>query len=78
MRNQKDQSQQQAQASQSTTNNIYDQKQFSSDQVGDISLSTYAWEWAPYINALKQKLYSVWFTPAGLSSSGINSWIYCY
>lgn len=71
MRNQKDQSQQQAQASQSTTNNIYDQKQFSSDQVGDISLSTYAWEWAPYINALKQKLYSVWFTPAAYHRLGL-------
>jgi len=71
IKNQKDQNQQRAQASQSTTNNIYDQKNFSADQVGDISLSTYAWEWAPYINALKQKLYSVWFTPAAYHRLGL-------
>jgi len=59
------------QANQSTTNNIYDQKQFSADQMGDISLSTYAWEWAPYINALKRKLYTVWFTPAAYHRLGL-------
>jgi len=59
------------QADQSTTNNIYDQKQFSADQMGDISLSTYAWEWAPYINALKRKLYTVWFTPPAYNRLGL-------
>jgi outer membrane biosynthesis protein TonB len=59
------------QANQSTTNNIYDQKQFSTDQMGDISLSTYAWEWAPYINALKRKLYTVWFTPPAYHRLGL-------
>jgi len=65
------QAQENIHANQSTTNNIYDQKQFSADQMGDISLSTYAWEWAPYINALKRKLYSVWFTPAAYHRLGL-------
>jgi len=60
-------------ADQSTTNNLYDQKQFSTDQMGDISLSTYAWEWAPYINALKRKLYTVWFTPPAYYRLGLIS-----
>jgi hypothetical protein len=65
------QAQEKIQANQSTTNNIYNQKQFSADQLGDISLSTYAWEWAPYINALKRKLYMVWFTPAAYHRLGL-------
>jgi outer membrane biosynthesis protein TonB len=64
--------QQSAQANQSTTNNIFDQKNFSADQLGEnISLSTYAWEWAPYINALKRKLYQVWHTPAAYHRLGL-------
>ena len=54
-----------------TTNNIYEQKQFSADQVGDVSLSTYAWEWAPYINAFKRKLYQVWFSPSAYYRLGL-------
>jgi outer membrane biosynthesis protein TonB len=65
------QAQENIQANQNTTNNIYDQKEFSADQMGDISLSTYAWEWAPYINALKRKLYTVWFTPAAYHRLGL-------
>ena len=65
------QAQENIQANLNTTNNIYDQKQFSADQMGDISLSTYAWEWAPYINALKRKLYTVWFTPAAYHRLGL-------
>jgi len=69
--NESQQAQQNIQDNQSATNNIYDQKQFSADQLGDISLSTYAWEWAPYINALKRKLYTVWFTPAAYHRLGL-------
>jgi len=47
-----------------STDNIYNQEKFSSDKLGDLSLSTYAWEWAPYLNAFKRKLRSVWFPPA--------------
>ena len=57
--------------SQQTTNNIYNQNKFSVDQLGDISLSTYAWEWAPYINALKRKLTQVWFAPAAYNRLGL-------
>jgi len=59
-------------AQQMTTNNIYDQKVFSADQLGEnFSLSTYAWEWAPYINAMKQKLFQVWHTPAAYHRLGL-------
>ena len=69
--NDSQQKQESIQANLNTTNNIVDQKQFSTDQMGDITLSTYAWEWAPYINALKQKLYIVWFTPPAYNRLGL-------
>ena len=57
---------------QPSTNNIYDQDKFSANKLGDaFSLSTYAWEWAPYLNALKQKLYQVWHTPAAYHRLGL-------
>lgn len=69
---QMEQMQQMTQSNESTTNNLYDQKNFSSDQLGDnLSLSTYAWEWAPYINSFKRKLFSVWFTPAAYHRLGL-------
>jgi outer membrane biosynthesis protein TonB len=49
----------------------YAQKKFSADELGNLSLSTYAWEWAPYINALKHKLYEVWFPPVAYYHLGI-------
>ncbi len=58
-------------ANEQSTNNNFNQKKFSADQLGDISLSTYAWEWAPYINAFKRKLYTVWFTPPAYHRLGI-------
>jgi hypothetical protein len=45
------------------TNNMLEQKQFSVDNVGDISLSTYAWDWAPYLNAFKKKYISNVYPP---------------
>lgn len=47
------------------------QKKFSADEMGDISLSTYAWEWAPYIYALKRKLYQVWSPPVAYYYLGL-------
>ncbi len=47
------------------------QKKFSADELGDISLSTYAWEWAPYIHALKRKLYQVWSPPVAYYYLGL-------
>jgi outer membrane biosynthesis protein TonB len=47
------------------------QKKFSADEMGDLSLSTYAWEWAPYVNAFKHKLYEVWFPPVAYNHLGI-------
>jgi hypothetical protein len=49
----------------------YAQKKFSADELGDISLSTYAWEWAPYINAMKRKLYQVWSPPVAYYYLGL-------
>ena len=49
----------------------YAQKMFSADQLGDLSLSTYAWEWAPYVNALRRKLYQVWFAPVAYYRLGL-------
>ena len=60
-----------SQEQQETTNNIYDQKKFSADQLGSFSLSTYEWEWAPYINAMKRKLQQVWFAPAAYYRLGL-------
>jgi len=46
------------------TNNMLQQNQFSTDDVGDISLSTYAWDWAPYLNAFKKKYISNVYPPS--------------
>ena len=69
---QNDQQSQDAQSHASEgTNNIFEQKEFSADEVGDISLSTYAWEWAPYINYFKKRLYQVWYVPAAYYRLGL-------
>ncbi|MHB2150478.1 energy transducer TonB [Calditrichota bacterium LG25] len=52
-------------------NQILDQKDFSVEELGAISLSTYKWEWAPYVNAFKNKLYQVWFAPAAYYQLGL-------
>lgn len=53
------------------TDNLYDQKKFSADELGNLTLSTYAWEWASYINYFKRKLYEVWRTPPAYFSLGL-------
>jgi outer membrane biosynthesis protein TonB len=53
------------------TNNMLQQNQFSADDVGDISLSTYAWQWAPYINYFKKRLSQVWYAPAAYNRLGL-------
>jgi outer membrane biosynthesis protein TonB len=54
--------QQQSQSSLGTNQN-FDQKDFSVEELGALSLSTYKWKYAPYVNALKRKLYRVWNVP---------------
>ena len=56
-----------------TTNTILRQQKFSTDQLGGLTLSTYAWEWAPYINAMKRKLHQVWYAPVAYSQLGLIS-----
>ncbi len=52
-------------------NQMMQQKDFSVEDLGAISLSTYKWEWAPYVNALKHKLYQVWFAPPAYYQLGL-------
>jgi outer membrane biosynthesis protein TonB len=54
-----------------TTNTNLRQQKFSADQLGGLTLSTYAWEWAPYINAMKRKLHQVWYAPPAYSQLGL-------
>lgn len=53
------------------SNQVLKQKHFSVEELGALSLSTYRWEWAPYINAMKNKLYRVWFAPAAYYELGL-------
>jgi len=53
------------------SNNRMDQKKFSVEEVGALTLSTYQWEWAPYINSMKNKLSRVWFAPPAYYQLGI-------
>ena len=53
------------------SNQMLDQKKFSVEEVGSLSLSTYQWEWAPYINAMKNKLYRVWYAPSAYYELGL-------
>ncbi len=53
------------------TDNVYHQEDFSADQLGDLTLSTYAWEWASYVNYFRSKLYEVWRTPPAYFSLGM-------
>ncbi len=52
-------------------NQMMEQKNFSVEDLGALSLSTYKWEWAPYVNALKNKLYQVWFAPPAYYQLGL-------
>jgi len=53
------------------SNQMLNQRNFSVEELGAISLSTYKWQWAPYINAMKNKLDRVWFPPAAYYRLGL-------
>ena len=53
------------------SNQMMNQKNFSVEEVGALTLSTYKWKWAPYINALKNKLSYVWAAPAAYYQLGL-------
>jgi outer membrane biosynthesis protein TonB len=61
---------QQSQASDGT-NNVFKQEEFSADELKNISLSTYQWAWAPYINEFKRKLFRVWYAPPAYYQLGL-------
>ncbi len=67
-----DENQNQPQQQSSLGNNQrFNQKVFSVEEVGALSLSTYAWEWAPYINKLKIKHQRVWSSPPAYNRLGL-------
>lgn len=45
------------------TNQMFNQKNFSVDNIGAITLSTYKWNWAPYLHKMKAKLARVAIPP---------------
>lgn len=53
------------------TNQKFNQKKFSVEEVGALTLSTYAWEWAPYIQKLKNKHKNVWYAPPAYTQLGL-------
>jgi len=53
------------------SNEKMEQKDFSVLEVGGLTLSTYQWNWAPYINAMKRKLIHVWFPPTAYYPLGL-------
>ena len=55
------------------TDNVFDQTDYSADMLGDMTLSTYAWDWAYYLNMFKTKLYEVWRTPPAYYVLGMIS-----
>ena len=58
-------------ASLAGSNQMMDQRDFSVEEVGALTLSTYQWPWAPYINAMKNKLNRVWYPPPAYYMLGI-------
>ena len=52
---------------------MLEQKDFSVSDVGPLTLSTYKWEYAPYINEMKKKLMRVWFAPPAYYQLGLIS-----
>jgi len=61
--NRASQNQQPSQRASLGTNTNLDQKDFSIEELGPLTLSTYQWDYAPYINALRRKLHRVWNVP---------------
>lgn len=55
------------------SNERMDQKEFSVEELGDLTLNTYQWQWAPYVNAMRDKLQHVWVTPPAYYQLGLIS-----
>ena len=47
------------------------QRDFDAELIGDFALSTYAWEWAPYMREFLKKLKRVWFAPPAYYQLGL-------
>ena len=53
------------------TNERMRQQEQSVLEVGGLTLSTYRWQWAPYVYAMKRKLKHVWIAPAAYYRLGL-------
>lgn len=53
------------------SNQMLQQNKFSVEELGAITLSTYKWQWAPYINSMKNKLERVWTVPPAYYRLGL-------
>jgi len=53
------------------TNERMKQQEQSVLEVGGLTLSTYRWQWAPYVYAMKRKLKHVWIAPAAYYRLGL-------
>ncbi len=53
------------------TNERMKQQELSVLEVGGLTLSTYRWQWAPYVYAMKRKLKHVWIAPAAYYRLGL-------
>lgn len=51
----------------------FNQQQFSADALGDVSLNTYAWDFAPYLLAMKNKIRRNVYPPPAFSQMGMIS-----
>lgn len=51
----------------------YDQRKFSADALGGVSLSTYAWDFAPYIFHMKKKIKENIYPPPAFMQMGVIS-----
>ncbi len=49
------------------------QKEFEAERVGDFALSTYKWEWAPYMLEFQRKLKRHWYAPPAYYRLGLIS-----
>lgn len=53
------------------SNQMLQQKKFSVEELRAITLSTYKWQWAPYIHLMVKKLYRVWYPPPAYYQLGL-------
>lgn len=74
--NEQQNSETQVQPEQNGSEQMLQQDKFSVEELGALTLSTYRWNWAPYINAMKNKLRHVWYPPPAFFMGLIDGYTY--